>query len=120
MPDQGHDVLGMILQRRRSDRKGAQALVEIFAELACLDALLQIAISGGNDADVEFDIALTTKALNALVLQEAEEFDLHGERQFADFIQKNRAVVGLLESTDPRRACGAGKGSAFVAEELVF
>ena len=44
---------------------------------------------------------------------------MHLERHFADFIEKERAVVALLETSDPL-AMRPGEGPLFVTEKLAF
>ncbi len=62
---------------------------------------------------------LTANALDLALFQYAQQFGLHGERHVADFIEKNRAVLGLLELS--QMAAGrAGEGSFFVAEQFGF
>ncbi len=58
-------------------------------------------------------------ALDLAFLQHAQQLGLHHRRHVADFIQKQRAAMGLFEFADvPRRR--AGEGSFLVAEQLGF
>ena len=51
--------------------------------------------------------------------QNSQQFGLAFERHFANFVQKQRAAVGLLEEADVI-AVGAGERARFVAEQLAF
>jgi len=74
--------------RRHGDRKDIQPVPQIFPESAFGDLLLQIAIGGGDDADIDFDRAGAAHALELAILDHAQQLRLQFQRQFADFIQK--------------------------------
>ena len=54
--------------------------------------------------------ALPAQAFNNVLLQHAQQLDLHRQRQVANFIEKERTAVGLLETPDALLA-GAGKSA---------
>ena len=56
---------------------------------------------------------------NLPLLQHAQQFALHRQRQFADFVEEHRAAVRQLHLADFSRA-RAGIGAALVAEKFVF
>ena len=74
---------------------------------------------GGEHAHVHRDGFLAAEPLQAALLQHAHELDLRAGRHVADLIEEDGAVVGLLEAADAP-VFGAGKGAAFVAEQLAF
>jgi hypothetical protein len=51
--------------------------------------------------------------------QDAQQAGLEFRRHVADFVEKQRAAVGLLEAP-PARGGGAGEGAALVAEQFGF
>ena len=51
--------------------------------------------------------------------QNAQQLGLALQRHLADFVEEQRAQVGLLEEADVV-AVGAGERAGFVAEELAF
>ncbi len=53
------------------------------------------------------------------VLQDAEEFGLHGEGHVADFVEEEGSAVGVFEASLAVGA-GVGEGAADVSEEFVF
>ncbi len=41
---------------------------------------MRVAIGGGQDPDIHFDLRIAANALEGLLLQNAQKFGLHGER----------------------------------------
>ena len=117
MPDQRRDVLAAIAQRRHADRNDAQTEVEILAEVALLDLLLEILVGRGDDADVDLDRPRRSEALDFPFLQHAQHLGLRLRAHVADFVEEDRAVVGLLELADLLLG-RAGERSLLVAEQL--
>ena len=59
----------------------------------------QIAIRRGEDTHVDAPRPVLTDAPHLAFLQDAEQFDLHGRRYIADFVEEQRAAVRGLEET---------------------
>ena len=72
---------------------------------------------GGDDPHIDADGMLTSHPLDEAVLQDAEQAHLGRQRQFADFVEKQRAAVGPLEPAVPCVTC-AGKTPLFMTEEV--
>src|SRR5262249_41920415 len=89
------------------------------SERALLDELLQRAIGGRDDADIDLDALGAADALETALLQYAEQFSLHGGRHIANFIKKDRAAVRQLEAA-ATLADGAGERALFMPEQLAF
>ena len=70
-----------------------------------------------DDARVDGDLFVATDAMKSLFLENAEKFGLEREIEVADFVEKERRIVRLLEFPDPRRG-RSGERAFFVAEEL--
>jgi hypothetical protein len=79
----------------------------------------QIPVGGGDQAGVGAPGAGAAQALELLLLQDAQELGLHLERELADLIEKERAMVSQLEAAEALRH-GPGKGAFLVPEELTF
>src|ERR1700761_8485173 len=62
---------------------------------------------------------MTAHSDEGAVLQHLQQLGLNGQIETADLVQKERAVVGLLDATELGRH-GAGKGALFVAKQLGF
>ena len=115
--DQRRDVLAAIAQRRHADRDHAEAEVEILAERALLDLLLEVLVGRGDDADVDLDRPRRSEALDFALLQHAQDLGLRLRAHVADFVEEDRAAVGLLELADLLLG-RAGERALLVAEQL--
>ena len=94
-------------------------MVQVFAEHALLDQVVEIAVGGDDHAHVDRDGAIAADAFHLAFLEHAQEFGLHEDRHVADLVEEQGAVVGLLELADVAGG-GAGEAAFFVAEEFAF
>ena len=118
--DQAGDVFLALAQRRHPEVDDVQAVVEVLAELALGDEVLQVAVGGGDDADVDAAPgALGADLLQLAGFEEAEQQPLHAQRHLADFVEEDGAFVGGLELAR-LVAIGAGEAALHVTEELGF
>ena len=96
-----------------------QSIVEVFAEAARDDLLLEISIGGRKNAQVDLPRRIGAEGLERPVLEDPQQLCLCQQRHLADLIEKQRAAVGRHEaSVAPDRR--AGEGALLVAEELRF
>jgi hypothetical protein len=95
-----------LAQRRRFDGEYVEAIIEVFAEGVVGDELRQILVGRADDADIDLRRALAADRIDFAFLQHAQQFHLHVERQFADFVEEQRAAVRFneLASVVVRRA----------------
>ena len=119
MRGQQRDVLLALAQGRHLDGEDVEPVIEVLPEAALLRVLLQVAVGGGDDADIDGARLLLADALILLLLQDAQELALEREGDLADLIEEERAAVGGFE------AAGAvfdraGEGAFDVAEELAL
>ena len=61
----------------------------------------QVAIGGGNQADVDLARFERTHTLNFAVLEHTQQLGLHTRRKFADLVEKDRSAVGGFEEARP-------------------
>src|SRR6185437_11243348 len=116
---QRRNVLLVLAQRRQVNGHDVQAVVQIFTERALLERGAQVAVGGGDQADIHFLGAGAAEAFEFALLQDAQQFDLRGHGHVADLVEEQRALVGQLEF--PRLGSGgAGEGALFVAEQLAL
>jgi hypothetical protein len=115
MFDERGDVFAALAQGRQAQGEDEDAVKEILAEFAVADLGFEVAMCGDYDANIDGDGALAADAFNFSFFEDAEEFGLHSERHVADFVEKDCAVLGLLELAE-MATCGSGEGSFFVAE----
>ena len=106
-------------ERLQCDRENIQAVIQIHTERSVLDHLFKGPVRGGNHTDVEFNVMGSAQATDGSVLQYPQNLHLNFERQFPDFIQKQRATVGLFKDTGMLRL-GIGKSAFFITEQLAF
>src|SRR5277367_5659603 len=92
---------------------------EIAAEGVLLHEIFEIAVGGDYDANVYAYGFVSANALDLAFFENAEQFRLHGHGHVADFVEKERAALGLFEFSEVFGG-GAGEGAFFVAEEFGF
>ena len=76
-----------------------EAVVQVAAKALRLDLRLEAAVGGGDDPHVDWDEAVRTDRADLFFLERAEELGLQIQRDLADLIEKQRALVGQLESS---------------------
>ena len=88
MVDQERDVLAPVAQGGHQDRQHVQPIKQVLAKAAGLGFGQQIAMRGGDDAHVDFDVAHVADAPNLFFFENAQELDLQRQRQLTDLVQK--------------------------------
>ena len=116
---QQRDVAQPVAERRQVDGHDVQAIIEVFAKLAFAHHFGQIAVGGRNQPDIDVALGGIAHLLDAFGLQCAEQLSLGFHAQVADFVEKQRALVGRLEKP---LFCGDGAAerALHVAEQLAF
>ena len=117
--DEIGDVLAALAERRQADRHHVEAEEQVLAEQALVDQDAEVLVGGGDDADVGLDRRSTADGGVFALLEDAKQPGLGLHRHVADFVEEQRAALGLLESAGAPRL-GAGEGALLVAEELGF
>ena len=96
-----------VAQRRDLDDDLGQPIVEVLAEAARRDLVLQVLVRRADDAHVDRNLLPAADPLDDALLQEAQQLDLQRERQVADLVQEQRAAVArsrsCRSSASPRR-----------------
>jgi hypothetical protein len=110
------NVLPPLAERRQREGKDADAIIEILAEPPGGDLGREVAVGGGDEADVGLHRPRAAHRVHLALLHGAEELHLRLGRQFTDLVQEKRAAVRLLELADPA-SDGAGEGALLMAEE---
>ena len=67
------------------------------AELAAGDRLRQVAMRGGNHGDVDRVGTTTTQRGYLALLQHAQQATLHAQWHVAEFVEEQRAAIGLAQ-----------------------
>ena len=87
----------MVAQRGDLNGNDVEAEEKVLAKFLALDAFLEAAVGGGDDAHVHFDGAIAAHAFEFPLLQDAQQLGLDLGGDFADFVQQDGAAVGQLE-----------------------
>src|SRR5262249_3530878 len=92
-------VLAALAKRREPDRDDAQPEEEALAEAAGAHVGLEVAVRRRDDARVDLDRVGPADALEAMLLEEAEELRLQLRREVAHLVEEDRpALRGLQPS----------------------
>src|SRR5207247_2344596 len=116
--DERREVVAPLPERRERDREHAQPIVEVAAELARFDHAPEVAVRGGDDADVEPPHAGGAERPYLAVLHDAQELRLErgpeglapaeGERAAGGTSSRTCCMAGL-RPTRPASASGAAR-----------
>ena len=82
------DVVEPLAQRRQRDLEHAEPVVEVLAELAALHRRVQVAVGGGDHADVGRDHARAAEPHELALLEHAQQLGLHRRRHLADLVEE--------------------------------
>ncbi|MCY1516120.1 hypothetical protein D9M68_507340 [compost metagenome] len=116
--ERGH-VFAAFAQRGQAQADHVEAVEQVFAEAAELHALLEILVGGGDDAHIGLHRVVAAHAVEVAVAEHAQEARLQVEGHVADFVEEQRAALGLLEAA-AAHGLRAGEGAALVAEEFAL
>ncbi len=111
------DVLAPVAQRRNGQGQYVQAVEEVLAKVSRADLLLEVLVGRRYDTHINLYGAIAADPLEFMLLKDPENLGLGFQAHVADFVEKKRAVVGLVEFPLALGG-GAGKGPLFVAEQL--
>ena len=92
-----------------------EAEEEILTEGAFLDSLAQVLVRRCDDTQIKFDVLQTAQPPERLFLQNAQQFGLQHQRNFADLVEEQRTLIGEFEDAALLRA-GVSEGALFVTE----
>ena len=106
--DQQWQIVDAVAQGRYVQREHVQPIVEVLAKTAGGDQRLQVLVGGGDDANARGDGGVSAEALELPFLKKPQELGLRCRRHVADFVEEQRAAIGLLKLADTP-AVGAGE-----------
>src|SRR5947209_587362 len=96
-----------------------QAIEQVLAKQPVFHLALQRFIGGGQHTHIYRNVALSAQARELAILQHVQQLGLQRRMHFADFIQKNTSIVGLLELPE-FLAIGAGEGAGLIPKQFAF
>ena len=105
-------------QRRNADRDYIEPVIQILAEGAVRNLLLQIAVGRGDKTDVEVYRLGAADPGDFFGLDGAQQLHLQIHGHVADFIEEQGTAVGHFEESLFTAGIGAGEGASFIAEQL--
>ena len=119
MLGEARDVFAAVAQRRIFDGEHAEPVEEVLAETTGFDRGFEVTIGRGDDAHIHFARTRVADTFDFLLLQHAQQLGLHGQRDFADFIEEEGAAIGEFEASR-LVAQRAGECAFHVAEKLAL
>src|SRR5664280_3045060 len=111
------DVGRALAQRRDFQVHHVEAEPEVLAEFALAHGVGEVAVGSGDDADIDRHRLAAADAVDQALLDRAQQLRLQAHVHLGDFVQQQRAAIGLLELADAA-AERAGEGAFLVAEQL--
>src|SRR5437867_9315728 len=119
MLDQLRDHLGTLAERRDTEVDHVEPVVQVFPEGACFNATLEVGVRGGDDPDVDLDLAGAAEAAKLLALDRPQQLRLTAQPHLAHLIEKQRPAVRHLKDAQ-LAVIGAGERTALMPEQLVL
>jgi len=118
-PHQQRYVFWPLAQRRDSDGKYVETIIEITAKLFVGDHFFQITVGCDHQADIHTLSSRASQALKLLLLQHAQQLGLQLQRDVTHLVQEQRAAVRQLKAADAPLD-GTGERPSLVAEKFTF
>ncbi len=115
-PPKGWNVLFVLANENRCF---CEPMVEILAEETLLHPLPEVAMDGGQDANIDGAALGRADAHHVAIHQNTEQLRFDRRRHLSGCIQRMRATTRGLEEALPCSIC-SGEGSAFASEELAL
>ncbi len=94
------DIGFAFAQGGNSDRDHAQAVIQVFAELAFFNFFGQLLVRRGNNTHIHFRVTRITDPAHFSFLEHTQQAHLKSRRGKADFIQEDRTAVSSLKQAD--------------------
>jgi len=113
------DIAAPLAQGGDAEGDDVEAEVEVFAEVAGLDEVGEVAGGGGEDAGGQRNALIGADGEDDFILEGAEEAALEIEGELADFVEEDGLAFEAGEQAN-LGARGSGDGTLGVAEEFSF
>src|SRR5262245_22079977 len=114
---QQRHIVAALAQRGDDDGDAVETVIEILAEQSLLDALAQIAVRRGDEANIDGNRLVAADASQHAILEHPQELGLQRTRQLGYLVQEAGAALRRLEQATPG-GDGARERSALVTEQL--
>src|SRR6185436_5529815 len=116
---QNRDVIAALSKRRKASRYHVQTIIQRFLELAGFHHHLQILTGRSDHSHVNANCLLAAQPAELVRLKKAQQLGLQRVGKFAHFIEKDRAPVTLLNTSEVSLS-RSGERSLLVAKQLGF
>jgi len=116
-PEEQHDVLTTVSEWGHLYGDSVETIVEVFAKSAFADGSTYVDVGGSYYSYISFAYLLTSHTYVFARLEYTQKTCLGGERQFAYFVEEERALVGCAEVA-LRLTCGISVGALLMTKEL--
>ncbi len=100
-----------LAKRWKSKDCRIEPVIEVFAERAGGDHIRERPVRGGHDSEIDLARLRATDGQNFAFGQNAQQPALRGKGHVADFIEKERAALGLFDQPLASLGKSAGKGA---------
>src|SRR5579863_1488146 len=97
--NQQRNIFSSLAQRRESNWKYVEPVVQIRPKVPLIDHHFQITIGGGNQPCVCPQGARAAQTLELPLLQDAQKLRLNLQRNFTDFIEEDGSTMRQLEAS---------------------
>jgi len=114
---QGDDIRTVIPQGRDIEADDVQAVVKILPKATAPDHILQVTVSGSDDAHVDRERFHRPERDYRAFLDATKQLGLDVRFQFPNLVEKQRSAIGGTEEAK-RCLVGTGERALNVAEEL--
>src|SRR5262245_23132445 len=119
MLGQQWNIVGPLAQRWQMKGDDVETIIEIAAEIARLDLVVEVAVGRRDDARVDGHRFRRSHRNHFTVLQRAQQLHLRCRRGLADFVEEERSLRRRAEETG-LVTNGAGERSLYVSKELAL
>src|SRR5215204_3223226 len=119
MSHRERDIFSPLTQRRQSNGKDIEAIVQVGPKLAFAHGIFEVAVSSSDYAYVNFNRVTSSYSFKLTFLKHAQELGLHVQRELADLVEKKGSAVRNLKSSDVP-GIRSGESALFVTEQLAF
>jgi hypothetical protein len=111
------DLFRSLTERRDVEGDHVDPIIEIFPEELIRDERLEVPVRRRDDPYIHGDWFAPADSPEREVLEHMEQLGLEGQREFADFVEEDRALVRDLEGAQLATE-RAGEGALLMSEQL--
>ncbi|MNF75520.1 hypothetical protein D3C84_575880 [compost metagenome] len=113
---QRQDIRRTLAQRAPGQGEDREPIVEVLAETPGRHFAGEVAVGGGEHADIQVDRPARAHPLHFALLQNAQQLGLQAQGHFGNLVEQDGAAVGQFELAR-RAGDGAGEGALLMAEQ---